>query len=459
MYRKYLFSSNIISPSISSSPLAIKESSAENVRLLGEHEIHLSDFLSKIKSSSIQPTHTEDVTGIKIALPVGAQNTGGQIDFKLSLVGRKKGVVFVVDMPCTMLECRVLGPNERSDNSGLNRNNTDLTANPALSRRDLGLDSTPQNEQSQYRTDSDIDTGSGSGRGNRRVLVSEYVVDIVTAVLHAEEDSVGFKEFVGGNAPSTGGARLRRNLRQRAQRDGHVGGSKVLSKEEAAVTLQSTWRSKRVRKVIKRKAVCVVAIQRMVRGMIVRLKYEGELNRAKERRKEEKDRLERLRRIRHKERELAVLKRVPVSDYLKMENLRQDNCAKTVQKAYRNRLKSTNRGHLIPDLSRGSNRVGYLGGILGGVMGGYSEAKKEAARAALKRSSAGLESGSSSDPKSPKELLEERTAALYSKKLLEKVAESIAHGQDPRALGPDTGTEASKYLILHQILFFGIPCY
>ena len=199
--------------------------------------------------------------------------------------------------------------------------------------------------------------------------------------------------------------------------------------------------------------MCVVAIQRMVRGMIVRFKYEGELNRAKERRKEEKDRLERLRRIRHKERELAVLKRVPVSDYLKMESLRQDNCAKTVQKAYRNRLKSTNRGHLIPDLSKGSNRVGYLGGILGGVMGGYSEAKKEAARAALKRSSAGLESGSISDPKSPKELLEERTAALYSKKLLEKVAESIAHGLDPRALGPDTGTEASIYLICIRFCF------
>jgi IQ calmodulin-binding motif len=400
----------------------------DNVRLLGEHEINLSDFLSKIRVSSIHPTYTDDVTGMRVALPAGAQSTGGQIDFKLSLVGRKKGVVFVVDMPCTMLECRVLGPNERTDNTGLNRNNTDLTANPALSRRDLGLDSTPENEQGLYSTDSDPEPGSG--RSNRRVLVSEYVVDIVTAVLHAEEDSEGFKTFIGGSVP----------LRQRAQRDGHVGGSKVISKEEAAVKLQSTWRSKRVRKVIRRKYVCVVAIQRMVRGMLARLKYEGELKRAKERRKEEKERLERLRRIRHKERELAVLKRVPVSDYLKMENLRQDNCAKTVQKAYRNRLKATNRGHLIPDHSKGSNRVGYLGGILGGIMGGYSEAKKEAARAALRRSSAGLESGSSSDPRSPKELLEAHAAALHSKKLLERVAVSITHGQDPRASGHDTGT-------------------
>jgi IQ calmodulin-binding motif len=410
----------------------------DNVRLLGEHEINLSDFLSKIRVSSTHPTHTDDVTGMRVALPAEAQSTGGQIDFKLSLVGRKKGVVFVVDMPCTMLECRVLGPNERSDNTGLNRNNTDLTANPALSRRDLGLDSTPENEQGVYRTDSD--PGPGSGRSNRRVLVSEYVVDIVTAVLYAVEDSEGFKTFIGGSVPSTDGPRLRRTLRQRAQRDGHVGGSKVISKEEAAVKLQSTWRSKRVRKIIRRKYVCVVAIQRMVRGMLARSKYEGELKRAKERRKEEKERLERLRRIRHKERELAVLKRVPVSDYLKMENLRQDNCAKTVQKAYRNRLKATNRGHLIPGHSKGSNRVGYLGGILGGVMGGYSEAKKEAARAALRRSSAGLESGSSSDPRSPKELLEAHAAAVHSKKLLEKVAVSITHGQDPRASGPDTGT-------------------
>jgi IQ calmodulin-binding motif len=394
---------------------------------------------------------------MRVALPIGAQSTGGQIDFKLSLVGRKKGVVFVVDMPCTMLECRVLGPNERSDNTALNRTNTDLTANPALSRRDLGLDSTPENEHSRYRTDSDPDPGSGMS--NRRVLVSEYVVDIVTAVLHAEEDSEGFTTFVGGSVPSTGGPRLRRNMRQRAQRDGHVGGSKVLSKEEAAVTLQSTWRSKRVRKVIKRKYVCAVAIQRIVRGVLARLKYEGELKRANERRKEEKERLERLRRIRHKERELAVLKRVPVSDYLKMENLRQDNCAKTVQKAYRNRLKATNRGHLVPDQSKVSNRVGYLGGILGGIMGGYSESKKEAARAALRRSSTGLESGSSSDPRSPKELLEERTAALYSKKLLEKVAASITHGQNLSAQGPDTGKGvhlnnliSSRFLFLYSVL-------
>ena len=58
--------------------------------------------------------------------------------------------------------------------------------------------------------------------------------------------------------------------------------------------------------------MCVVAIQRIVRGVLTRMKYIDELSRAKDRRKDEKERIERLRRIRSKERELALLRKISV---------------------------------------------------------------------------------------------------------------------------------------------------
>ena len=88
---------------------------------------------------------------------------------------------------------------------------------------------------------------------------------------------------------------MRRTLRQRAMREGHQGGMHVPNPDEAAVTVQAAWRSKRVRRAHRRRTVCATAVQRMVRGVLARAKYLGALVRARDRRREEKERLERLR--------------------------------------------------------------------------------------------------------------------------------------------------------------------
>jgi hypothetical protein len=55
----------------------------------------------------------------------------------------------------------------------------------------------------------------------------------------------------------------------------------------------------------------------------------------------------RLRRIRKQEKELAILRRIPVADYITMEKLKQDNNAKMIQRMYQKHLLKTNRGVYI----------------------------------------------------------------------------------------------------------------
>lgn len=164
-----------------------------------------------------------------------------------------------------------------------------------------------------------------------------------------------------------------------------------------------------MRRCTRRKDVCAVAIQRIIRGYLQRLRCGSDLVRAKDRRKEEIERLARLRRIRAKERELALLRKVPVASYLTMEKLRQDWSAKVVQRAFRSHLKNTNRERLIPENKGLQYRATYLSGMLGGIgkQGGLAEAKKEAARKALRKEGASGLFGAPSDEKSAKKVLEE----------------------------------------------------
>ena len=164
-----------------------------------------------------------------------------------------------------------------------------------------------------------------------------------------------------------------------------------------------------MRRCTRRKDVCAVAIQRIVRGYLQRLRCGSDLVRAKDRRKEEIERLARLRRIRAKERELALLRKVPVASYLTMEKLRQDCSAKVLQRAFRSHLRNTSREHLIPESKGTQYRATYLSGMLGGIgkQGGLAEAKKEAARKALRKEGVSGLFGAPSDEKLAKKILEE----------------------------------------------------
>ena len=125
-------------------------------------------------------------------------------------------------------------------------------------------------------------------------------------------------------------------------------------------------------------------IQRVVRGKLARLKYKDFVARAMQRRKEELDRLARLRRIRVKERELALLRRIPATDFLSLEKIRRDRCAKIVQQAWRHRLVTTGRGHLTKEDVRGGIRgLGAGGVLLNGVNVRLGEVQKQKDKAQL----------------------------------------------------------------------------
>jgi IQ calmodulin-binding motif len=361
-----------------------------NVRLMGEYEISLSDFIRKVRNSLKKDSEVTDVTGLKVATTEskmeGGETGKGRLNCNLTLAGRKKGVVFVSDIAFSLLDCTIIGGSSSSSSS------------MKLTRR-LGTGSESEG----------VDEGE-------RILVSDFIVGVVTTVLGTDVTSKAYERWLAGNevkdreqVKENETPRLRRNLRQRAQRDGNMGGKQVLSREDAAVTLQAAWRSKWVRRCTRRKDVCAVAIQRIARGYLQRLRCGSDLVRAKDRRKEEIERLARLRRIRAKERELALLRKVPVASYLTMEKLRQDCSAKVLQRAFRSHLKNTNRVHLIPEKKGSQYRATYLSGMLGGIgkQGGLAEAKKEAARKALRKEGASGLFGAPSDENSAKKVLEE----------------------------------------------------
>jgi hypothetical protein len=85
---------------------------------------------------------------------------------------------------------------------------------------------------------------------------------------------------------------------------------------------------RRQRKQLKREKIAAVEIQRMARGKARRKKFRDDLERMQRRLKQEKDRFRRLRRIRAQEKELALLRQLPVQSYLDYERIRKDSCAK-----------------------------------------------------------------------------------------------------------------------------------
>ena len=377
-----------------------EERSMENVRLMGEYEISFIDLIKKIQNSLKKDNVVTDVTGLKVsttANEVKDEETDkeGHIHSKFTLAGRKKGVIFVSDIAFSLLDCSIIGDTNVKKSQKKSSSNNNSGGGNQLTRRLSEFEGVEE---------------------EGKILVSDFIVGIINTVQGSSVTTKAYERWLEGNEmkdreqmKEMETPRLRRNLRQRAQRTGDLGGKQIISQEHAAVTLQAAWRSKWVRRCTKRKDVCAVAVQRIVRGYLTRLRCGGELLRAKDRRKDEVERLARLRRIRTKERELALLRKVPVTSYLNMEKLRQDNSAKVLQRAYRSYLKSTNRKHLIPEDTGKQYRATYLSGLLSGIgkQGGLTEAKKEAARKALRKEGAQGLFGALSNEKSAQKILEE----------------------------------------------------
>ena len=135
---------------------------------------------------------------------------------------------------------------------------------------------------------------------------------------------------------------------------------------------------------MRKENICATEIQRVTRGKLARLKYKDFVSRAMLRRKEELDRLARLRRIRVKERELALLRRIPATDFLSLEKIRRDRCARIVQQAWRHRLVSAGRGHLTKEGVQGGVRgLGAGGVLLNGVNVRLADVQKQKDKALL----------------------------------------------------------------------------
>ena len=132
--------------------------------------------------------------------------------------------------------------------------------------------------------------------------------------------------------PRSAGSQRRRI---RAQREGHVGGRRVPDVSEAAVRIQSCWRSKLVRKALKRRSIFATELQRRVRGMLQRIRYSKDRERLQKILREESVRLDRLRRIRTKERELAMLRALPADQYISVDRIRREASAKMIQRIWR----------------------------------------------------------------------------------------------------------------------------
>jgi hypothetical protein len=81
--------------------------------------------------------------------------------------------------------------------------------------------------------------------------------------------------------------------------------------------------------------VAATEIQRVVRGKLQRKSYKKTSSRLSRRLTQEKERSVRLRRIRAQEKELAILRHLPVQDFLNFDKLRKGGCAKIIQRFWR----------------------------------------------------------------------------------------------------------------------------
>ncbi len=109
----------------------------------------------------------------------------------------------------------------------------------------------------------------------------------------------------------------------------------MMDESEASIKIQSSWRSKRVRRFIRKEGIHAIVIQRMFRGYFARRNFQKLIKKWREIERLELERLQRRKAIQSKERELYILKNLPASDVGIYETTRRNNSAKLVQRAWR----------------------------------------------------------------------------------------------------------------------------
>jgi hypothetical protein len=126
--------------------------------------------------------------------------------------------------------------------------------------------------------------------------------------------------------------------RKKALREGRVGGKPIPPKpspEEAAIKIESCWRSKRVRRKLRRQNIAASMIQELVRRIQAKRRAKAQVIRIKIYEKEERERMYRQARIWKQERELMILRQLPIDDFLHYDKLKQENSARVIQRFWR----------------------------------------------------------------------------------------------------------------------------
>lgn len=90
-----------------------------------------------------------------------------------------------------------------------------------------------------------------------------------------------------------------------------------------------------VRKQLRLKNIAAVMIQSVARGYLIRRRSKARLQRQREYMKYEEERINRQRRIWKQERELHLLKHLPVKDFLTFDRMKQHHSAKILQRFWR----------------------------------------------------------------------------------------------------------------------------
>jgi len=165
------------------------------------------------------------------------------------------------------------------------------------------------------------------------------LIDIIKALL-VKEKSV--EDILLGDdqaAAIVKPTRPRRAARQRIERDlkgkFELRGRPVITPIVARDKVVAAWRGWKERKQINKMRESAAVIQRVYRGHAVYAPYQLAVHHLKETQARERKHLERFRRIRAKERELTMLRRIPASDFLNYDKLRRDRSVKVIQRAWR----------------------------------------------------------------------------------------------------------------------------
>eukprot|EP01039_Chlorochromonas_danica_P008237 gene8237-9084_t len=134
-----------------------------------------------------------------------------------------------------------------------------------------------------------------------------------------------------------------------------------LTPEVSALKIQSAWRGKFARKMLWRKHLAAIDIQRIFRGKKEQTTFSRQLSKFRLKQQERKESSDRMRRIRNREKDLNLLKRMGSEHFTKFEALQRNSNAKVIQRAWRRRSGHEERAFSSQHTRRSGARITALG--------------------------------------------------------------------------------------------------